>query len=64
MKKYRNKQLTRMQRLYRKHYSIIQWYCAIEGERIEKRKPRWRLLRKARKRNARVYKQRRISKKN
>lgn len=47
--KYRNKQLTYMQRNFRKFHSWGQSMAAIAGVRLKKKKPRWRQLRKARK---------------
>lgn len=46
--KYRTKQLTRLQRWYRKYDSIEKSTCAIYGYKYEKCQPRWRLLRKVR----------------
>lgn len=46
--KYRNKQLTRIQRNLRKFHSSCQSICSMTGERLKKKKPRWRQICKAR----------------
>lgn len=47
--KYRNKQLTRMQRNTRKLSSRLQSILDLYGLRADKNPPRWRLLNKVRK---------------
>lgn len=42
--KYRNKSLTRIQKIMRKFPRTVQSICSLAGIRSKKRKPRWRQL--------------------
>ena len=47
--KYRNKSLTRIQKIMRKFPRTVQRICSLAGVRQKRKKPRWRQLEKARK---------------
>ena len=46
--KYRNKNLTRIQKIMRKFPRTVQRICSFGGITVKKREPRWRQIKKVR----------------